>query len=950
MYPELRANQIFAERRAEGIWAGISDDVSGYRIYNLATKRMITRRFADCVFREPDLVVDYVDTVVAAEKAFVNGELDITAQQRQSMFEPEDQMDTMIEIRAGNDPNGYIGNDGLVISPVVGSLLPSDGAPSACVQPAAATDVQPDSAGSEDEDSQLGGESDSGGEENYAVAEVLGKRKLNGGLVEYLIRWVDKPGELPYDKTWEPAHNLTLDLIRDFEAQHSALMAGVVQVAPPKQNLEEVVQRQDKVIKLPPAQYRYAIRCDRRSQTHKFVQTEFEHALCVHAVKTCERAEQHFKPVVSKNLPDLVIAQTGAPLPQRIAVDMTDTAKERLRSEQELSACLHQTIQAFMVDFGLLECPRSWRKAEKSEQAPQWRAGDDVEMQRMQDFDAYERITLSEARRRGLKIEHLVRVLRVKPDELKVRWAYDEARAKDSKEFDTYASVVRLQTSRLLNLKAANLGRRVLRGDLTSAFLHVKTDVPFCTYFPEGRPESEDGKYVMLWKRLVYGKGNAPRGLRQDMKTTLEALGFVEQTAADECLYVHPEREIDLGLYVDDIEMSASEENLDWLKGQLAKRYLIKFLGYNSKGCEQSSNKSKTYVGVRTEIDHASKVVTQDQQELIERGARKFQWDGRKRWSPPVTKGLVPLSKDAKICPKFHTQFRGKVGFLAHVALVSRPDVAYHAVELSRQLVSPSAESDKFADEVLQFLFSTADQKLTFHCKEELHKTLIISSDASLADTADAKTTGGWVSLCGGAAWSWAVETLRLQVLSSTEAEYCETASACKEVLAQERLFAAFRLSFPKQYPVLVDNHSAIALACGPAVHYQRTKHIATKFHFQRQLMLEGVIRLQHQATHVQFSDILTKSLGSTLHRKHRRVLFGMDPVDLVSIALPDSQKVFIRRHNELIQQRVQKEELRKAYEHENEKDAKKAGPSTQEALVASVQALLAVVAAGARA
>ena len=95
------------------------------------------------------------------------------------------------------------------------------------------------------------------------------------------------------------------------------------------------------------------------------------------------------------------------------------------------------------------------------------------------------------------------------------------------------------------------------------------------------------------------------------------------------------------------------------------------------------------------------------------------------------------------------------------------------------------------------------------------------------------------VSLCGGAAWSWAVETLRLQVLSSTEAEYCETASACKEVLAQERLFAAFRLSFPKQYPVLVDNHSAIALACGPAVHYQRTKHIATKFHFQRQLMLE---------------------------------------------------------------------------------------------------------------
>jgi hypothetical protein len=140
-----------------------------------------------------------------------------------------------------------------------------------------------------------------------------------------------------------------------------------------------------------------------------------------------------------------------------------------------------------------------------------------------------------------MRVEHLVRVLRVKPDELKVRWAYDEARASDIKDFDTYASVVRLQTSRLLNLKATNLRRKVVRGDLTSAFLHVKTEVPFCTYFPEGRAESENGKYVMLWKRLVYGKGNAPRGLRQDMKTTLEALGFVEQSAADECLYVqHP--------------------------------------------------------------------------------------------------------------------------------------------------------------------------------------------------------------------------------------------------------------------------------------------------------------------------------------------------------------------------------------------------------------------------
>ena len=62
--------------------------------------------------------------------------------------------------------------------------------------------------------------------------------------------------------------------------------------------------------------------------------------------------------------------------------------------------------------------------------------------------------------------------------------------------------------------------------------------------------------------------------------------------------------------------------------------------------------------------------------------------------------------------------------------------------------------------------------------------------------------------------------------LQLNEAEYCAVASACKEVIAQKRLFEAFGLSFPDQLPVLVDDQSAIALACGPGAHYQRTKHI----------------------------------------------------------------------------------------------------------------------------
>ena len=174
--------------------------------------------------------------------------------------------------------------------------------------------------------------------------------------------------------------------------------------------------------------------------------------------------------------------------------------------------------------------------------------------------------------------------------------------------------------------------------------------------------------------------------------------------------------------------------------------------------------------------------------------------------------------------------------------------------------------------------------------------------------------------MLGGAAFAWAVETLRLCLLSSTEAEYCASAAACKEALALRNLFRAFKLPFPVQYPVLIDNMSAIALACGPSAHYQRTKHIATKYHFQRQLLLGGVVRFQHQSTTEQVSDILTKVLGKVLFKKHRNVLLGRVPVVIDSHKLPESSKVYIRRHNDEVERNSKLHSLKKAFERDNSK------------------------------
>ena len=57
---------------------------------------------------------------------------------------------------------------------------------------------------------------------------------------------------------------------------------------------------------------------------------------------------------------------------------------------------------------------------------------------------------------------------------------------------------------------------------------------------------------------------------------------------------------------MDDIEASAPNEQLEWLKAALKRRYLIKFLGSTSIGDPDASEKSKHYLGIRTPYIPAS--------------------------------------------------------------------------------------------------------------------------------------------------------------------------------------------------------------------------------------------------------------------------------------------------------------------------------------------------------
>ncbi|GKE45403.1 hypothetical protein Tco_1472687, partial [Tanacetum coccineum] len=60
--------------------------------------------------------------------------------------------------------------------------------------------------------------------------------------------------------------------------------------------------------------------------------------------------------------------------------------------------------------------------------------------------------------------------------------------------------------------------------------------------------------------------------------------------------------------------------------------------------------------------------------------------------------------------------------------------------------------------------------------------------------------------------------------------------------------------------PLYCDSQSAIEISCNP-VHYSRTKHIHTRYHFIKEPVERGIIELYFVRTEYQLADMFTKAL-----------------------------------------------------------------------------------------
>lgn len=430
--------------------------------------------------------------------------------------------------------------------------------------------------------------------------------------------------------------------------------------------------------------------------------------------------------------------------------------------------------------------------------------------------------------------------------------------------FDTYASVAKAATVKIVLAIAALFDDEVIQMDAITAFLNSNLDEEIYVEQPDGFEtggESED----LVWRLLqsLYGLKQSPRLRYQTLATILAEFDY-QQSQADNALFFLPGREPGgvrrlILVYVDDFLIVSDKKESTRVRTLLSKRSAMKDLG-----------EATSFLGIHIARNRANLQLTMSQFGYVQKVLSKFELQKAYQRDTPLSSKSINLIDDSYQADSETKLLYGQlIGSLRYLMTQTRPDISYAFNRLSRYLVNPTQQHVEGAKHVLRYLkgsnfslnFDFSDQKLITNGNRDLD--LKIFSNASYGDdTVTSRSTSGYLVTTLGTLISWATQLQKLVSLSSCEPEYYGLGEAVKEALWLKQLLTEIGYHISNLLPLFLDNQSAILLAANPEFH-KRTKHVAIKRHFVRQhIKATGSdFSLSYISTNEMPADGLTKAL-----------------------------------------------------------------------------------------
>ncbi|SOV04648.1 uncharacterized protein UDID_17159 [Ustilago sp. UG-2017a] len=440
---------------------------------------------------------------------------------------------------------------------------------------------------------------------------------------------------------------------------------------------------------------------------------------------------------------------------------------------------------------------------------------------------------------------------------------------------ETFAPVAPLSAIRALLSLAVERNWEVHQLDITMAYLNSTLNHVIYMKPPEGARVPKGKAYRVI--KGLYGLKQLGREWNMEFDKFLRRSNFHRLDCAP-CIYTRGEGDnfAIVVIYVDDtLIIAPTLETVRRIKEEIGQRWRM----------EDGGNVSH-FLGIKITRNREAKTMDLEQTSYVKQLLDEHLDKRRRKSSVPLQDIPVPETAASMAERKEYPQIVGKLLWLSNG---TRPDISQAVGVLARYMTQPSREHYNAAQKVLQYLDHTRDIHLQYGSDKQ-QDFLMAHSDTNWASNATAQrksSSGSAVFVCGNlVAWKSALQ--RCTALSAVEAEFVAATEAAREILFFKHLFktVGIDVGIPT---IFSDNTGTIQVSKDPAQHW-KLKHIDTKYHFIRDNVQDGKVKIKYINTADNLADLFTKPVGKTTLQCMRQGL-GLksqhDAVDRQSPALP---------------------------------------------------------------
>ena len=527
--------------------------------------------------------------------------------------------------------------------------------------------------------------------------------------------------------------------------------------------------------------------------------------------------------------------------------------------------------------------PKNFKEAVKSDFADYWNEAIETEIKNLWNFETWEWVPIPADR----KLVDTTWAFRVKAnqkgevDRMKARLCargYREIWGQDYVE--THAPVTCLVSWRICLALAAKNKMKVAILDIKSAYLMAYVDEDIYLSVPDGITPPAPNLCLKLRKSL-YGLKQAGRCWHKLLHKKMTSLGM-RQSKADPCLYLNDDdgELMTCNIHVDDCCICYTDERkYKDFRRRLEKEFQI------SKSDDSNSFLGMIIERIDTDEHGPCGPIMIHQRPYIEDILSRFKHQDCKPAATPSEPGLklskaqMPTTAEEKADMK-DVPYRQCVGALLYLANCTRPDIAHAVGSCARFGSNPGRVHWKALKHVLRYLAGTRDMGIAFgkdFAEGIPHNCIHGYVDGDWGgDADDRRSTTGYIYMSYGGPVSWRSKKQSSTALSSCESEYMAASEAAKEAVWLTRLLkedlkledvsletrgdlTEREYQGAKPLTVFEDNIGCISLSKNPVSH-RSSKHIEIRYHFVRERVQDGSLKLVFIPSSENVADILTKS------------------------------------------------------------------------------------------